>query len=138
NNSFESPDTGSSGFSTSITSWSGVGNFGVYSPVSPTQYANDGSNGLPVGSIVPDGKQAAYISGAGAIFQTLSAVLQVGTYTLTFYAGHRADPGFNFGSGVVVGIGAGGVILVNAPVADPGAGKWALGTLTDVVTAGDA
>lgn len=149
NNSFETPDEGSSGASNdTVTSWVGTSGvsfgYGTYSPVSPTQYNANGTDGLPVGRVVPNdsvnlngGKQAAFLGATGTLTQTLSDVLQVGTYTLTFYVGHRAD-GFAYPSGgASVSLLAGGVVDSTAALSDPGAGKWSLETLTDIVVAGD-
>src|SRR5215510_11306017 len=77
NNSFELPDANNNGTG-SITSWVGSGAFGTYAPVN-TQYPA-GANGLSGALIVPDGDQAAYLSGSSIIKQTLTDTLQVGTY----------------------------------------------------------
>src|SRR5580698_8437393 len=60
NFSFESPEEGNSGASTTCaTSWTCTPaanasfNVGVYSPVNPTQYLNNGTDGLPAGHTVP-------------------------------------------------------------------------------------
>ena len=91
---FETPDEGSSGASNdTVTSWVGTSGvsfgYGTYSPVSPTQYNANGTDGLPVGRVVPNdsvnlngGKQAAFLGATGTLTQTLSDVLQVGTYTV--------------------------------------------------------
>src|ERR1700676_4068588 len=61
NFSFESPEEGNSGASTTCpTSWTcnpaanGTFNVGVFSPVSPSQYKNNGTDGLAAGHTVPN------------------------------------------------------------------------------------
>lgn len=139
NNSFESPNEGAGGFTVNtITSWTGSNSFGVYVPVSPTQYAKDGSDGLPSGEIVPDGTQAAYVSGNSFIAQTLTGnVLTANTtYTLTLWVGDRAD--FSLDTPITIELLANGTADKSVSVSDPGKGKWASVTLTDIVASNDA
>ena len=148
NFSFETPDEGSSGASNDVvTSWTASGSgsggsfaYGVYAPVNPTQYVSNGTDGLPNGEIVPDGKQAAFESAIVTLSQTLtgSTLADSTTYILSVWVGHRDDPGFTFPSSVTIELLAGGNVIDSLSVSDPGQGKWADEILTFNSPASDA
>jgi hypothetical protein len=145
NPSFEMPNEGVSGASNDvIAGWTGEAsppsfNFGTYAAVNPTQYNSNGTDGLASGKVVPDGTQAAFINGSGFILQTLTGnTLTAGnTYTLTVWVGDRADNA-GWDSPVTIELLAGGSVDQSQTLTDPGSGKWAQVTLTDVVLPSDS
>ena len=159
NFSFESPEEGNSGASTiCATSWTctpaanGTFNVGVYSPVSPTQYNNNGTDGLPAGHTVPPdgsartntsntsgGYQALYVNintGGETVSQNTAALIANNTtYTLDVWIGHRLD--FAWGNAIIELL-AGGVLWQSSGLlADPGAGQWAHHSLIFTTGASD-
>jgi hypothetical protein len=159
NFSFETPETGNSGATSGIcpTGWTctpgAVGfNVGVYSPVNPTQYANNGTDGLPVGHTTPDdgsartntsntsgGYEALYINPVGGgetVSQNVAALTANSTaYTLDVWTGYRAD--FAWGNAIIQLLANGAVLATSGLLADPGAGKWADYSLTFTTGASD-
>lgn len=160
NFSFESPEEGNSGASTVCpTSWTctpaanGTFNVGVYSPVNPTQYLSDGTDGLPAGHTVPldgsartnswntsGGYQALYINfnnGGETVSQnTATLIANNTTYTLDVWIGHRLD--FAWGNATIQLLANGAVLATSGLLADPGAGHWADHSLTFTTGASDS
>jgi hypothetical protein len=162
NFSFEVPEEGNSGasFGVCATSWtctpapSGF-NVGVYSPVSPTQYNNNGTDGLPAGHTVPldgsartnssntsGGYQALYINagslspGGETVSQNTAALIANSTtYTLDVWIGHRNDT--PWGNAIIQLLANGAVLATSGLLADPGAGQWADHSLTFTTLASD-
>jgi hypothetical protein len=93
-----------------------------------------GSDGLSPGLIVPDGSQGAYLNAGATIDQVLTSTLAAGTYTLTFYAGERADynPNLPITAYLIAGTDS-----QSLSVNTIGVGQWVQETLTDVVSASD-
>lgn len=145
NPSFENPDTGTSGFSNNVVNnWTGTCSgscasfsYGVYSPVSPTQY-EIGLNGLASPHIVPDQDQAAYISASATLSQTLTTTLTNSTtYSLSVWVGNRKDF-TGFPSTLSIQLLAGATVAQSlALTALPGEGLWKQYTLTYTSGAAD-
>jgi hypothetical protein len=159
NFSFEVPEEGNSGASTvCATSWTctpaanGTFNVGVFSPVSPTAYNNNGSDGLPAGHTVPPdgsartntsntsgGYQALYInfnSGGETVSQNTSALIANNTtYKLDVWVGHRLD--FTWGNAIIELLANGVLWQSSGLLADPGAGHWAKYSLSFTTGASD-
>jgi hypothetical protein len=140
NFSFELPSLGGAGFvGCPISDWTCTPNtssLGVYVPVSPTQYASDGTDGLTSPNrIVPDGNQAGYVQTTGGFTQNTTALIADNTtYTLSVFVGHRHDSGYP--SAVTINLTENGIFIASTPVGDPGAGVWTNPTLTYTTTTG--
>jgi len=159
NFSFESPEEGNSGASTTCaTSWTCTPaanasfNVGVYSPVNPTQYLNNGTDGLPAGHTVPPdgsgrtntsntsgGYEALYTnfnSGGETVSQNTSVLIADNTtYSLSVWVGHRLDD--PYGNATLELLAGGLVWQTSGVLADPGSGKWADDTFTFTTGASD-
>ena len=140
NNSFESPAASS----VCPTSWTcqpgaSASDVGVYAP-SASQYNNNGTNGLPSGSRVPDGTQVLFINdfngqGTQLVFQNATTIGNSTTYTMDVWVGHRLDFGWEV---PVLNLLANGSLLASSgPLADPGVGKWADYSLSYTTLAAD-
>jgi hypothetical protein len=137
NNSFET------GTISSVTGWTGTGSFGIFAPVSPTQYALGGDGLSSPNRIVPAGNDAGYLAGVSTLSQSLGVLFLANTtYTLDVFVGHRNDDSgvlnnsFAFPSSVSLAFTSGGTQLTGsgtlllAGVNIPAKGQWVEDTLT--------
>ncbi|MEX2186307.1 MAG: lamin tail domain-containing protein [Pirellulales bacterium] len=124
NPSFESLALADDGFvNGSVPGWSQSGAVaGTWNPNEP-RYTGANDQTPDLDTIVPEGRNVAFINGAGILSQTLADLLQTNTtYTLSAFAGQRSDMLVNLS--YTLRLSAGGVELGSASGITPGPNTW--------------
>ncbi len=130
NPSFEAIALGDDGFvDGSVPGWSQSGGVaGTWNPNEP-RYAGANDQTPDLDTTIPDGRNVAYINGAGILSQTLADLLQTNaTYTLSALAGQRSDTLVNLS--YTLRLSAGGVELGSVSGITPGPNSWTPAELT--------